>query len=101
VAVLPAGGLEWSDVGSWDSLFDVLIPDKDGNIVFSGHHMALDTHNSLVYGNRDGRLVVTIGVDDLIIVDGGDVLMVCRKDQAQRVRQIVASLKNSDREHYT
>jgi mannose-1-phosphate guanylyltransferase len=101
VAVLPAGGLEWSDVGSWDSLFDVLIPDKDGNIVFSGHLMALDTHNSLVYGNRDGRLVVTIGVDDLIIVDGGDVLMVCRKDQAQRVRQIVASLKNSDKEHYT
>jgi mannose-1-phosphate guanylyltransferase len=101
VAVLPAGGLEWSDVGSWDSLFDVLIPDKDGNIVFSSHLMALDTHNSLVYGNRDGRLVVTIGVDDLIIVDGGDVLMVCRKDQAQRVRQIVTSLKNSDKEHYT
>ena len=101
VAVLPAGGLEWSDVGSWDSLFDVLIPDEYGNIVFSGRHMALDTHNSLVYGNRDDRLVVTIGVDDLIIVDGGDVLMVCRKDQAQQVRQIVASLKNSDRDHYT
>jgi len=101
VAVLPAGGLEWSDVGSWDSLFDVLIPDQDGNIVFSGHHMALDTHNSLVYGNRDGRLVVTIGVDDLIIVDAGDVLMVCHKEHAQRVRQIVSTLKNSDRDHYT
>jgi mannose-1-phosphate guanylyltransferase len=101
VAVLPAGGLEWSDVGSWDSLFDVLVPDPDGNIVFSGHHMAMDTHNSLVYGNRDGRLVVTIGVDDLIIVDGGDVLMVCHKDRAQEVKRIVASLKNSDRDHYT
>jgi mannose-1-phosphate guanylyltransferase len=101
VAVLPAGGLEWSDVGSWESLFDVLIPDEDGNIVFSGHHMGLDTHNSLVYGNRDGRLVVTIGVDDLIIVDGGDVLMVCHKDHAQEVKRIVASLNNSDREHYT
>ena len=101
VAVLPAGGLEWSDVGSWDSLFDVLIPDQNGNIVFSGHLMALDTHNSLVYGNRDGRLVVTIGVDDLIIVDSGDVLMVCHKEQAQSVRQIVSKLKNSDRDHYT
>jgi mannose-1-phosphate guanylyltransferase len=101
VAVLPAGGLEWSDVGSWDSLFDVLIPDQDGNIVFSGHLMALDTHNSLVYGNRDNRLVVTIGVDDLIIVDSGDVLMVCHKEQAQRVRQVVSSLKNSDQDHYT
>ncbi len=39
VAVLPAGGLNWSDVGSWDSLFDVLLPDEDGNIVFGGQHI--------------------------------------------------------------
>ena len=101
VAVLPAGGLGWSDVGSWDSLFDVLMPDADGNIVFSGQHISIDTDNSLVYGNRDKRLIVTIGVDDLIIVDSGDVLLVCRKDQTQKVRQVVAHLKDSDREHYT
>ncbi len=100
VVVLPAGGLEWSDVGSWDSLFDVLLPDKDGNIVFAGQHIAEDTHNTLVYGNRDDRLVVTIGVDDLIVVDSGDVLLVCHKDQTQKVRNIVDGLKNSDREHY-
>jgi mannose-1-phosphate guanylyltransferase len=101
VAVLPASGLGWSDVGSWDSLFDVLLPDNDGNIVFAGHHIALDTQNSLVYGNRGERLVVTIGVNDMVIVDSGDVLLVCRKDQAQKVRQIVANLKNSDKDHYT
>lgn len=101
VAVIPAGGLEWSDVGSWDSLFDVLVPDEHGNIVFSGHHLALDTHDSLVYGNRDNRLIVTIGVEDLVVVDSGDVLLVCRKDQAQKVRDMVANLKNSDQEHYT
>ena len=101
VAVIPAGGLEWSDVGSWDSLFDVLVPDEHGNIVFSGHHLALDTRDSLVYGNRDNRLIVTIGVEDLVVVDSGDVLLVCRKDQAQKVRDMVANLKNSDQEHYT
>ncbi len=101
VAVLPAGGLGWSDIGNWDSLFDVLIPDGDGNIVFAGHHIPLETHNSLVYGAGNNRLVVTIGVDDLIIVDTSDVLLICRRDQAQKVRQIVASLKNSDREQYT
>jgi len=101
VAVIPAGGLDWSDVGSWDSLFDVLLPDEHGNIVFSGHHIALDTHNSLVYGNRDNRLIVTIGVDDLVVVDSGDVLLVCRRDEAQKVRQMVLNLKNSDSEHYT
>jgi len=101
VAVLPAGGLEWSDIGNWNSLFDVLVPDKDGNIVFSGQHIPLETSSSLVYGNKDERLIVTIGVENLIIVDTGDVLLICRKDQAAKVRQVVDSLKNSDREHYT
>jgi mannose-1-phosphate guanylyltransferase len=101
VAVLPASGLEWSDIGNWNSLFDVLLPDRDGNIVFSGHHIPVETSNSLVYGNKDNRLIVTIGVDNLIVVDTGDVLLVCRKDQAARVRQVVDNLKNSDREYYT
>lgn len=100
VAVLPASGLVWNDVGSWDSLFDVLLPDENGNIVFSSEHMAINTHSSLVYGNRDGKLVVTIGVEDLIIVDSGDVLLVCKKDQAQKVRQAVANLKNSEQKGY-
>lgn len=101
VAVLPAGGLEWSDVGSWDSLFDVLLPDENGNIVFAGNHIAEDTYNSLVYGQNNDRLVVTIGVDDLIVVDTGDVLLVCHKDHAQKVRKIVENLKNSRKEKYT
>ncbi len=101
VAVLPAGGLEWSDVGTWDSLFDVLLPDEDGNIVYAGQHIAEDTHNSLVYGQGGDRLVVTIGVDELIIVDAGDVLLVCHKDHAQKVRNIVDGLRNSEMEKYT
>lgn len=100
VAILPAGGLEWSDVGSWDSLFDVLLSDNNGNIVFAGNHIAEDTHHSLVYGNHDERLIVTIGVDDLIVVDTGDVLLVCHKDHAQKVRKVVDDLKKSNRENY-
>ena len=53
-----------------------------------------------MYGNRDGRLVVTIGVDDLVIVDTSDVLLVCHKDQAQKIRKIVDGLKNSKNERY-
>ena len=100
VAVLPAGGLEWSDVGSWNSLFDVLIPDEHGNIVFGSQHLGLDTQNSLVYSysNEEKRLVVTIGVDDLIIVDGGDVLLVCHRDEAQRVREVVQMLKEDNQQ---
>ncbi len=98
VAVIPAEGLKWSDVGSWDSLFEVLNPDQDGNIVIRGQHVGLDTSNSLIYSNQDQRLIVTIGVENLVVVDTGDVLLVCSKKQAQKVRQIVTQLKQSSQE---
>ena len=99
VAVLPASGLEWSDVGSWDSLFDVLLPDEEGNVVVNSEHMPLETHDSLVY-STEKKLVVTIGLDDLIIVDSSDALLVCRRDQAQQVRQVIENLKKSQQEDY-
>ena len=101
VAVLPAGGLEWSDIGNWNSLFDVLLPDEHGNIVFGGHHLSYDTSNSLIYDKSDGRLIVTIGVNDLIIVDTEDALLISRKDQSAKVKQIVSDLKKTDRENLT
>lgn len=99
VAVLPAGGLEWSDVGSWDSLFDLLRPDEHGNVVVNSEHMALETCDSLVY-TTEKKLVVTIGVEDLVIIDSGDALLVCRRDQAQHVRQVIEKLKSSHKEDY-
>ena len=101
VAVLPASGLDWSDVGSWDSLFDVVLPnDAHGNILLNGECIAEDTRNSLVYGNNEKRLVVTIGVDDLVIVDSGDVLLIAQRDQAQNVREIVEKLKKENKKEY-
>jgi mannose-1-phosphate guanylyltransferase len=98
VAVIPAEGLNWSDVGSWDSLFDVLEPDQDGNIVIGKKHIELETSDSLIYSNQDRRLIVTIGIENLVVVDTGDVLLVCSKTQAQKVRQIVNQLKQSSQE---
>lgn len=99
VAVIPATGLGWSDVGSWDSLFDLLDGDENGNIVMGGKHVGFDTSQSLIYVTQKRRLIVTIGVDDLVVVDTGDVLLVCRKDQAQRVRQVVKHLKENGQEY--
>lgn len=92
-AVIPATGLGWSDVGSWDALFDVLPADDDGNIIVGGKHVGINTSSSLIYMDQEHRLIVTLGVEDLIVVDTGDVLLVCRKDQAQKVRQVVDQLK--------
>jgi mannose-1-phosphate guanylyltransferase len=100
VAVLPAGGLGWSDVGSWNSLFEVLLPDMNGNVATSAQHLALDTHNTLVYSDDDQRLVVTIGLDNMVVVDTGDVLMICKADQSQKVRDVVEHLKKHHQEKY-
>jgi mannose-1-phosphate guanylyltransferase len=95
VVVIPTKDLHWSDVGSWDSLFDVLPADPNGNIVIGGQHFALDTKESLIYVAQQRRLIVTIGVRDLVVVDTGDVLLVCRKDEAQKVRHVVNVLKET------
>lgn len=95
VAVIPAAGLKWNDIGSWEALFDLLPADKDGNITQDVKHFALDTKGSIVFGTGQSRTVVTIGVQDLVIVDSGDVIMICSRDQAQQVRQIVKDIKES------
>ncbi len=97
VVVIPAEELGWNDVGSWNALFDLLPSDEDGNIVMGGMHIPLDTQDSLIYMGQDRRLIVTIGVKDLIVVDTGDVTLVCRKDQAQKVRLVVSQLEQESR----
>ena len=99
-AVLPAGGLGWSDVGSWDSLFEVLLPDADGNVAVNAQHMEVDSHKTLVYSVDDQRLIVTIGLDDIVVVDSGDVLLVCKADQSQKVRDVVERLKKNNQEKF-
>jgi mannose-1-phosphate guanylyltransferase len=64
-----------------------------------GKHIGVETQDSLVYVNQEHRLIVTIGVNDLVVVDTGDVLLVCRKEQAQKVRQVVERLKNAGQEY--
>ncbi|HVN53888.1 MAG TPA: mannose-1-phosphate guanylyltransferase [Anaerolineaceae bacterium] len=100
VAVIPAKGLGWNDVGSWDSLFDVIPEDEHGNIVLGANHLSLDTLNSLVCEDGSDRLIVTIGVKDLVVVDTGDALLICEKSQAQKVKDVVNRLKQEQRSQY-
>ena len=95
VAMIPAESLNWRDVGSWDSLFGLLPEDEHGNIVVSENYLGVDTDDSLVYvdNENDSRLFVTIGLKDMMLVDTGDVIMVCPKERAQDVRTVVNRLK--------
>ncbi len=100
VAVVPSLDLGWNDVGSWESFFDALETDESGNIVLQGSPITVDTQGTLICGDSPDRLIVTIGVKDLIIVQSGNALLVCDREQAQRVREVVDQLKQSGREEY-
>ncbi len=92
-AVLLAPDLGWNDVGSWDSIFDVLTGDKNGNIILNAKAIDLDTQGSLVCADNPNRLVVALGMKNVIIVDTRDAVLVCPRYESQRVKELVNYLK--------
>ena len=90
MAVIPAD-FGWNDVGSWASMYDVLKLDKAGNGVKGNQaeRVLLDTKNTLVYSDK---LVVTIGVEDIIVIETPDSLLICHKDRTQDVKEVVNHL---------
>jgi mannose-1-phosphate guanylyltransferase len=96
VAVIP-GDFGWNDIGSWDALGAIIPPDEFGNIV-KANHLGIQTANSIIYGEE--RLISTIGIDGLIIADTKDALLICAKDKAQDVKDIVVLLKKKGMQEY-
>jgi mannose-1-phosphate guanylyltransferase/mannose-6-phosphate isomerase len=96
VAVVPAQ-FDWSDIGSWSALAEEIPADEHNNRV-KGQGLLLDTHNTLIYG--EDRLVATVGVEDLIIVDTCDALLIARADRAQDVGKVAKQLKLNKHEAY-
>ena len=84
----------WNDVGSWSALWEVCEKDAHGNVV-QGDVINIDTKSSFIHGAD--KLVCTLGLDDLIVVDTQDALLVAHKDSVQKVKDIVATLKKDDR----
>ena len=84
----------WNDVGSWDNLGVLYDEDSNGNIT-AGDFLGIDTKNCITYSSK--RLISTIGVEDLIIVETDDAIMVIDKNRAQDVKKIVDTLKEQGR----
>ena len=82
----------WSDLGTWGSLYDHVEKDNDGNAVIGDKLMAYDTENCLVHVPKD-KLVVLQGLKDFIVVESGDVLIVCRMEDEQKIKNIVTDVK--------
>jgi len=96
VAVIPVD-IGWSDIGSWTSLSEILPTDREGNTIV-GPHVGIDTRETVVFGGK--RLIATIGLEGMVIVDTEDALLVCPRDREQEVRAIVRQLDREDRGEY-
>lgn len=90
-----ASDIAWSDVGSFDALYEELPKDANGNTACD-KHISVDSKNNLVL--CDGRKIATVDVEDLIIVDTGDALLVSKKGSSQKVKNVVAELKKRNSE---
>ena len=90
--VLPLD-ITWSDVGSWDAFYEIMDKDENGNVK-SGKVIDIDTKDSLIISNK--RVVSTVGVEDLMIIETDDVLLIAKKGEGQKVREVVKKLKESE-----
>lgn len=95
-AVIPLDA-GWSDIGSWSALWDIGKKDVQGNVC-EGDVLLLNSENSFVYA--DSRLITTLGIDNLMVIETKDAVLVAHKDQVQDVKKIVEMLKQSGRKEY-
>lgn len=90
VAMVPLD-LSWSDIGSWENVYDFLQKDGNNNVT-KGDVLAFETKDSLLFAEE--RLVATIGLDNIMVIETNDVVLVASKKETQKVKEVVAQLKN-------
>jgi mannose-1-phosphate guanylyltransferase len=95
VVPLEAG---WSDIGSWSALLEALTEAQGKDLVASGQHLDRGSHNVLVHGGD--RLVVTVGLEDVIIVDTPDALLVCHRDRAEEIKPVLDEIARTAGDRY-
>src|SRR4030095_8148522 len=93
VYVIPAS-FGWSDLGTWNSAWENMEKDYFGNAVAGKKVMVIDVNNSVVHV-PDNKLVLLQGLDEFIVVDTKDVLLICKKDKEQEIKEYVAEIKRN------
>ena len=100
VVVLPVSNLGWFDVGSWESLFEVLDLDNNANLIMAENVIHIDTSNTLIYSSSNDKLIATLGVEELVIVNTGNTILVCDRKKSQEIKNIVKFLTDNNMVDY-
>ena len=90
------GDFGWNDIGSFDALPALYAKDACGNVI-RGENVMLDSGENIVIGDK--KLIACVGVENLIVVDTEDALLICAKDRAQDVKEVVSVLEKTERKH--
>lgn len=98
VYIIPAT-FGWSDLGTWASAYDSLEKDYLGNAVAQGNVIVFDAHNNIVHA-KNKKLTVLQGMEDYIVVDTKDVLLICKKEKEQEIKEYVAEIKRNSGDKY-
>jgi len=91
------GNFGWNDIGSWEEVYKISEKNKEGNVL-RGNHVLRDVKGCLI--DSPDKMVAAIGVQNLIIVDAGDALLVCPRDQAEKIKDIVEIMNRKDMDKY-
>jgi mannose-1-phosphate guanylyltransferase len=89
----------WSDLGTWNSAYENLEKDYLGNAVAGQNVIVFDTHRCMIHNNND-KLLVLQGLEDFIVVDTDDVLLICKREKEQEIKEYVAEVKRNKGEKY-
>jgi len=100
VLMIPAPDLQWSDVGSWDSLFDIIQSDENGNINLTTKSVISDSKNALIFEANSEKIIAAIGMDNFILIDTTDALLICPRGESQRVRELIDKIKKEGNQRY-
>ncbi|MFA5927178.1 MAG: mannose-1-phosphate guanylyltransferase [Patescibacteria group bacterium] len=97
ILVIP-GDFGWSDIGSWGTLYELLSDMTDSNVVSRGHHIGHNDTNCLVYAGD--KLVATVGLEDVVVIDTPDALLICNRHKSQEVKDLLSKIKEAGEEEY-
>jgi mannose-1-phosphate guanylyltransferase len=98
VYIIPSA-FGWSDLGAWNSAYDNMGKDEQGNALSSTNMMTVDAANNVVYASAD-KLVLIQGLEEYIVVDTADVLLICKRDREQAIKEYVGEIKRNKGERY-
>lgn len=97
ILVVP-GDFGWSDVGTWNTILEVLSEIDGTNVVSRGHHLSVGDSNTLVLASD--KLIATVGLEDIVVVDTPDAVLVCKRDEAHRIKELINKIKDQNKHEY-